>query len=61
MVSVTKEPNTFAHFFFKLRGRITRELSVKFDLMQDIRIGGEFKRGRVKRGGGRRTGVSVGP
>ncbi len=65
MVPVTKERSSFARFF-KTKGGIPRELWVEFDLMRD-------KSGRIselevglnaegfKKGGGRRTGVSVGP
>ncbi len=65
MVSLTKEQSSFAHLF-KTMGGIPRELSKEFDLMRD-------KNGRIseleaginaegfRRGGGRRTGVSVGP
>ncbi len=65
MVSVTNEQSSFAHYF-KTKGGIPRELSVDFDLMRD-------KSGRISeleaglnaegftRGGGIRTGVSVGP
>ncbi len=35
MISVTKEQSSFAHFFFKTKGGIPRELSVEFDLMRD--------------------------
>ncbi len=54
------------HTFFKIKGGLPRELSVEFDLMRDKsgRIS-DLKAGLnaegLKVGGGRSTGVSVGP
>ncbi len=65
MVSVTKEQSSFAHFF-RTKGGISRELSVEFDLMRDksgtiSELEAGLNAEGFKRGGGRRTGVSVGP
>ncbi len=65
MISVTKEQSSFAHFF-KTKGGIPRKLSVEFDLMR-VKSGriSEFEAGLntegLKKGRGRRTGMSVGP
>ncbi len=48
MLSVTKEHNSFAHFF-KTKGGMLKELYG----WQDIRIGDMFKNERFRRGEGR--------